>query len=416
MASTAPLMGGTFEPAIHPGMAALPAYPFPRVRALIAGIEPGKAEIDLSIGEPKLPTPPIVAETLTANAALWNRYPPPLGTPALRASCAGWLHRRFDLPDGLIDSERHILPVSGTKEGLFSCGLILGGRQGVSRSLAAMPNPLYPVYPGAARLGGLEPVYLASRDIQTGVIDPDSLDPAMMDRLAVVFLCNPANPQGGTLGPQGLEKLIALSRRHGFVLVSDECYAEIYYEKPPPSALEVCGGDLENLLVFHSLSKRSNAAGLRGGFIAGDERLIKSLGNLRNYAAAGMPLPVQAAAAALWDDDAHVADNREHYHRKFAAVAEGLAGQLPFHRPDAGFFLWLNLADAGISDGEACAKALWQEQGLRTIPGAYLTETAAGQANPAASYLRLAIVHEPDIVREAMTRLAQALTTQRHLI
>lgn len=413
MATPAPAFAGPSELAIHPGMAALPAYPFPRLRALIAGIEPGKPEIDLSIGEPKHAVPPMVADTLAANADLWNRYPPPLGTPALRAACTSWLNRRFNLPGGLIDADRHVLPLSGTKEGLFACGLLLGGRPGTDRSLAAMPNPLYLVYPGAAHLGGLEPVYLSPPDIQTGILDPDALDPAMLDRLALLFLCNPANPQGGILDRQGLEKLIALARHHGFVLVSDECYAEIYYGDPPPSALEVCGGSLDNLLVFHSLSKRSNAAGVRAGFVAGDERLIKQMGTMRNFGAAGIPLPVQAAAAALWDDDAHVAENRALYREKFEAVDAILGGSVPCHQPEAGFFLWLDLAAAGVTDGEAFAKTLWREQGLRAVPGSYLTLETPGQPNPAADYIRLAVIHDTDTMRQAMVRLAEAVAAHR---
>lgn len=406
-----PVSGGgpNAGPAIHPGLAALSTYPFPRLRALIGDLPPGKPEIDLSLGEPKHPIPALAVETIAANAAGWNRYPPPRGTPELRAAGARWLARRFSLPGGLIDAERHMLPLSGTKEGLFTCGLILGGGANKTRTLAAMPDPFYPVYEGAARFGGLEPIFLPSPDIQTGVLDPGALDPALLDRLAVLFVCNPSNPQGGFLGREGLARLVDLARRHGFVLVCDECYAEIYRGEPPPSILEVCGGSLDNLLVYHSLSKRSNAAGLRGGFVAGDPRLIDAMATLRNFAAAGMPLPVQAAAAALWDDDAHAAANRALYDRKFEAVEQALSGKIALHKPPAGFFLWLNLENTRFADGEQATLDLWREQGLKVLPGAYLAHGQPGQANQAAPFIRLAIVHELPLIEQAMSRLAEAL-------
>ena len=403
-------------PAVHPGLGMLSPYPFPRLRALLGDGPPGKPPIDLSIGEPKHAVPPLAVETLAAHAADWNRYPPPRGTPELRAACANWLGRRFALEGALVDPERAVLPLSGTKEGLFACGLLLGGgTDGTGqpgrpdRPLAAMPDPLYPVYEGAARFGGLEPVFLAPPDMQSGVFSPDSLDPALLDRLTLLFLCNPSNPQGGVLGPEGLARLVDLARRHGFVLVSDECYADIYRDAPPPSVLQVAGGSLENLLVFHSLSKRSNAAGLRGGFVAGDPRLIDAMANMRNYAAAGMPLPVQAAAAALWDDDAHAAENRALYNQKFAAIGQVLSGRIAHRVPPAGFFLWLDLAGSRFADGEEAALTLWREQGLKLLPGAYLAQGGAGRASPSAAFIRLAIVQDRPLIEQAMERLAEGL-------
>lgn len=397
-------------PPINPAMGVLPTYPFPRLRALIAGHDPGKPEIDVSFGEPKHAIAPLALETLAANTATWNKYPPPRGTPDLWASCAGWLNRRFDIAPGLIDPTRNIMPLSGTKEGLFGCGLLLGGQgAGSPRPLAAMPNPCYPVYEGAARFGGLEPVYLEPADPQQGVLDPDSLDPAMLDRLTVLFLCNPSNPQGGVLGQEGLAKLIYLARRHGFVLVSDECYAELYYGDPPPSALEVCDGRLDNLLVYHSLSKRSNAAGLRGGFVAGDARLIDAMGSMRSYSAAGLPLPIQAAAGALWDDDTHAAENRARYAEKYATVASVFGNKLSFHQPDGGFFLWLDISGTAHPDSEAAALTLWKEQGVRILPGAYLAHTDPGQTHPASRFVRAALVHPNDAIAEMCERLVEGL-------
>ncbi|MEQ8965448.1 MAG: aminotransferase class I/II-fold pyridoxal phosphate-dependent enzyme [Azospirillaceae bacterium] len=410
--------GTPFE-MINPRLQGLADYPFARYRALIDRLEPppGLAPIALTLGEPQHAAPAMVAEVLAANAADWNRYPPLNGTPEFRAACVDWLTRRYGLPSGTVDPDACILPVSGTREALFLAPLLaVDGRPAAGPPPAViLPNPFYAPYEGGAVMAGAEPVF-ADCTAETGFLpDLDALeaDGALMARTALMYLCTPSNPQGAVADRAYLTRAIALARRHGWVLVVDECYGEIYDAEPPPGVLEVAaaldGGALDNLLVFHSLSKRSNAAGLRAGFVAGDPTLIAAFDRLRRYAGAGMPRPVMAAAAALWADDAHVAENRARYRAKFDAAEAALAGRMAMRRPPAGFFLWLDvsaLAPHAPDPGEAVARRLWAEAAVRALPGAYLTHAGADGVNRGAAYLRLALVHEPEVIAEALARLA----------
>jgi len=403
---------------INPRLERLSDYPFARYRALIDGVDPppGLEPVALTLGEPQHAAPALLAETLAAHAADWTRYPPLDGTPDYRAACADWLARRYALPAGLVDPERGVLPVSGTREALFMLPLAVvpPERSGPPPAIV-LPNPLYAPYEGGAIMAGAEPVF-ADCTAATGFLpDLDALeaDRALMARTAAIYLCSPSNPQGAVADRAYLTRALALARRHGAVLVVDECYAEIYGDAPPPGALEAAagldGGALDNLLVFHSLSKRSNAAGLRAGFVAGDPSLIAAFAHLRRYAAAGMPRPVMAAAAALWRDDAHAAENRARYRAKFDAAEAALAGRLAMRRPPAGFFLWLDvgaLAPGAPDPGETVARRLWAEAAVRALPGAYLTQPSADGVNRGAAYLRLALVHEPAAIAEALGRLA----------
>ncbi|MGP1394827.1 MAG: aminotransferase class I/II-fold pyridoxal phosphate-dependent enzyme [Inquilinaceae bacterium] len=396
---------------INDALQRLTEYPFPRLAGLLDGIAPppGTRPVILSIGDPQHPAPDVIGAVLHANAHLWNRYPPLDGTPEFREAACGWLRRRFAVADGLIDPDRAILPLSGTREGLFLSALLtVPARKGGATPAVCMPNPFYAPYEGAARMAGAEPVFLHT-DAGTGFLpDLDALTPSLLDRTALFYLCSPGNPQGAAAPRAYLERLIGLARRHGFVLALDECYTEIYGGEPPAGGLEAAGGALDNLLLFQSLSKRSNAAGLRAGFTVGDPRLIASFRRLRGYAAAGMPLPIQAAAAALWRDDAHVETNRALYRAKFDAAERALAGRLPFRRPDGGFFLWLE-----VGDGEAAARRLWGEAGIKVLPGAYLAQPDADGINRADSYIRVALVHDEPVVRDALERLADILSPAR---
>ena len=301
--------------------------PFARLRALLDEAPPrtNLEPVLMSVGEPQHEPPAMVARIIAESASLWNRYPPMAGTAAYRAACARWLTRRFHLPAGMITPERHVLSLNGTKEGLFLvASLAVPEEQDGVRPAVLLPNPYYLVYNGAAALAGAEIVYLdATRE--TGFLpDLAAIPEALLARTALMYLCSPANPQGAVADLAYLKTAITLARRHDFVLAVDECYCEIYDRAPPPGALEACaalGGDLAQVLVFHSLSKRSSAAGLRCGFVAGDPRLIALCDRLRGYGGSQVALPIQASATALWGDETHVEENRGLYRRKFEVAS-----------------------------------------------------------------------------------------------
>ena len=400
-------------------IAELTAYPFTRLTKLLDGLTPpaGTPALNMALGEPQHAVPPFLAEVLARHADGWTAYPPLAGTPAWRAAACGWLERRYGAGGRLIDPDAGILPLSGTREGLFLAALLTvpQGRKGeaAARPAVLIPNPFYATYEGAAVMAGAEPVFLDANAAAGFLPDLDALEAAqardgLLDRTALTYLCSPANPQGAIASRDYLARLLALARRHGFVLAVDECYAEIYDAAPPPGTLEAAagmdGGALDNLLVFHSLSKRSSAAGLRSGFVAGDKRLITAFRLLRGYSAAGMPLPLQAASAALWDDDTHAADNRARYRAKIDAAEHALAGRFGFYRPPGGFFLWLE-----VGDGEAVARRLWVEAGVRVLPGAYLARPDADGTNPGRPFVRVALVHEPARIAAALADLRDAV-------
>ncbi len=399
------------SPLITPRLETLSEYPFPRLAALLAPHQPpdGVAPLNMSIGEPQDPAPVLVAETITRHAAGWNRYPPVVGTDSFRAACAEWLTRTAGV-DLAIDPDTQILPVAGTKEVIFLTALLCHREKQQGRPPAVLiPNPFYMVYEGAARLTGAEPVFLPAHADTGHLPDLDAIPAETLDRAVLFFLCTPANPQGVAADRTYLQKAIALARRHGFVLVLDECYTEIWHGDGPPAMAaqalsDLDGGALDHVLMLHSLSKRSNAAGLRSGFVVGPADIIGPMRRMRAYGAAVQPLPVLAAAEALWRDDAHVAENRDRYRRRFDAAQSALGGFPGFFRPPGGFFLWL---DAG--DGEAAALALWRQAGLRVLPGGYLTHPDPDGINRGARYVRVALVHDIDRVAQACGRIAEIL-------
>ncbi|CCQ75426.1 aminotransferase class I/II-fold pyridoxal phosphate-dependent enzyme [Magnetospira sp. QH-2] len=386
-------------------------YPFQRLRDLLDPLDPpdGVTPLVMSIGEPKHSPPDLVADIIQDHRADWNRYPPPAGTPELRQSMAGWLTRRFALPEDLVDPERHLLPLAGTREGLFQAALVCvpQKRPHGPPPVVLTPNPFYQVYAGAGVMAGAETVYLPATGDTGFLPDLDALSADLLTRTAMLYLCSPTNPQGAVADDDYLDRALDLALSYDFVLAMDECYAETYDQTPPPSALQAAarlGGGLSNLLVFHSLSKRSSAPGLRSGFVAGDQDLITLFARLRSYAGATIPMPIMAASAALWDDDAHVADNRARYGEKFDIAERILGDRFGFRRPQGGFFLWLD-----VGNGEEAAKKLWQQAGLRVLPGAYLARDDESGDNPGASYIRVALVHEPAMVEDALTRLVEVL-------
>jgi aspartate/methionine/tyrosine aminotransferase len=301
-----------------------------------------------------------------------------------------------------------VLALCGTKEGLYlAAELAVPALKAGKQPAALIPNPLYLTYRGAAVMAGAELVPLPATRATGFLPDFAALDPALLDRTAIAILCTPANPQGAIASLDYLKHAIRLARRHDFVLVVDECYSEIYDQAPPPGALEAAqdlGEGLDNLLVFHSLSKRSNGAGLRAGFVAGDPKLIRRFFTLRSYGGSQMPLPIQAAAAALWRDETHVIENRALYRAKIDTAERVLGNRFGFYRPEGGFFLWLE-----VGDDEKAALTLWREAGVKSIPGSYLgTEDVSGR-NPGAGYLRLALIHDDATVAEALERMIHVL-------
>jgi N-succinyldiaminopimelate aminotransferase len=396
---------------LNPRLETLSDYPFRRLATLLAPIAPpsGRIPVDLALGQPMHPIPPLMIETLRANEHLWGRYPPVNGTPAFREAAAAWLTRRYHLPAGILDPDRHLLPVAGTKEALFMIAqAVIPERKAGRRPAVLLPNPFYNVYLGGALMAGAEPVLLSVTAETSYLPRLDQLSGELLERTAAFYLCSPANPQGAAADLDYLKRLIELARVHRFLLIVDECYAEIYTETPPPGALEAAialDGRLDSLLVCHSLSKRSSAAGLRSGFVAGDPEVLAGFVRLRSYAAAVQPLPVLAAATALWQDEEHVIANRELYREKFDLTDDRLGRRFGYYRPDGGFFLWLE-----VGDGEAAARRLWAEAAIKVLPGGYIGRPDPGGDNPGDSAIRVALVHDLATVDGALTDLVATLS------
>ncbi len=391
-------------------LARLPDYPFQRLRDLLDPLPPtpGLSEIWMSLGEPQHPYPPLVAETMAANAHLYGKYPPNRGSEALRAAIIDWLGRRYRLPDSMVNAVEHVVSVSGTREGLFMCALIFTPDEKAGEApLVLMPNPFYQCYAGGALAARAEPVYLPTPREANFLPDLDAISEETWARTTLFYLCSPANPQGTMADADYLQRIIGLSRKHDFVLIMDECYAEIYTEEPPLGALEVArdmGERLDNLLCFHSLSKRSSVPGLRAGFVVGDPALISRFAKMRDYGGSPAPLPIDATAAALWREESHVVDSRQLYQRKFDLAEQVLGNRFGFYKPKGGFFLWLD-----VGNGVEAAKRLWCDAAVRVLPGEYLTADVAGEANSGVPYIRLAMVHDLETTGEALRRIAEVL-------
>ncbi len=382
--------------------------PFTQLRKLLGTAPAGHPDIiDLTIGEPREPMPAFVAEKLIEAMSSYAQYPPIRGTAVLRQSISAWAARRYGA-GAAPDPEREILPINGSREGLFLAALPAAGRRNVAgRPAVLMCNPYYSAYIGAALAVDAEPVYLDAT-AQTGFLpDLDALaaDKALLERTVALYLCSPANPQGAVASREYIARALSLARAYDFMLLFDECYSEIYSETPPPGALDVAATTPErfsNLVVFNSLSKRSNLPGLRSGFCAGDARFIESFAELRNMVAPQMPGPTQYASAAVWADEVHVEMNRRAYSAKYDVCDEVLAGEYGYQRPAGGFFLWLDVSKFG---GSAQATVtLWQRAGVKVLPGAFLAQAGRNGTNPGADYLRLALVRDPASVREALER------------
>ena len=375
----------------------LPDYAFPRLRKLLDSHAPGGDPIAMTIGEPRHAMPDFVGPILAANLGGFGVYPPNDGAPELLAAISGWITRRY----GVTVAEDRLMVLNGTREGLFNAAIALCPETKTGKKpVILMPNPFYQVYAVAALTVGAEPVYVPATAATGHLPDYGSLPQDVLDRVALAYICSPANPQGAVASADYLADLLTLAEKHDFKILADECYSEIWRDTAPPGLLQVAaseGADSERAVVFHSLSKRSNLPGLRSGFVASGPQSMLRLRQLRAFAGAPLPLPLQKVAEACWQDEGHVTASRALYQAKFRQADQIFAGLQGYQTPAGGFFLWLP-----VDDGEAATVKLWRETGVRVLPGAYLSRDAGGQ-NPGKGYIRVALV-------------APATETQRGLI
>jgi N-succinyldiaminopimelate aminotransferase len=382
--------------------------PFARTAELLAPYQPGKPLITLSLGEPQHPLPAFVGPVLAKHTAEFGRYPLARGIEPFRRAAANWLSTRFRLPRP-VDPETEILVLNGSREGLFFAAIAaaryVSPRKG--RPAILMPNPFYPAYGAGARAAGCEQVYLPTSVANGFLPDLDSLDDALLARTAAMFIASPANPQGAVASRDYFLRLKQLADRFGFIILSDECYSEIYTREAPGSALECAGPDFTNVVAFQSLSKRSNLPGMRVGFAAGDKNFLAAFHELRNVAAPQVPVPLQHVAVAAYSDETHVEENRRLYRIKFDLAGQILGNRYGYVRPAGGFCVWLDVANRG--GDEAATVQLYRDAGVRVIPGSYLARQQEDGSNPGAGFIRLALVSDSESTAEALHRLVETL-------
>ena len=385
---------------------------FTRTARLLAGIEPGhKKPIEMTSGDPKEAMPGFVVDKLVEAKESLGTYPRIRGSDELRKAISTWIGRRYGLSKA-IDFEREVLPVNGSREGLFFATLPAVGRKSFAgRPVILLPNPFYQAYLNGTYAADCEPVYL-NATAETGYLpDLDALagEPDILRRTAALFICSPANPQGSVAGAAYIAKALALAREYDFMLFMDECYSEIYAgAEAPAGGLQVAAATPErfrNLVVFNSLSKRSNLPGMRSGFAAGDGDFLEALAEIRNLCAPQMPGPVQHASAAVCSEEQHVSVIRQAYRVKFQVCDELLEGRFGYRRPDGGFFLWLDMAELG--GGEQATLTIWKRCGVKIIPGVYLAHEDRHGVNPGRDFVRVALVHDAATVREALGRIVE---------
>ena len=381
----------------------LPDYAFPRLRKLLDAHAPGADPIAMTIGEPQHAFPDWVGDILVQNLDGFGKYPPNDGTPELLAAICGWVDRRYSVKL----TADNIIALNGTREGLYNAAMALCPEtKGGGRPVVLTPNPFYQVYAVAALSVGAEPVYVTATADTGHLPDYASLPADVLNRTAIAYLCSPANPQGAVASADFWRALIALAEKHDFRIFADECYSEIWRDQAPVGALQIAaemGADPERVMVFHSLSKRSNLPGLRSGFAAGGPKSIAAMRTLRNYAGAPLPLPLQRVAEMVWAEESHVTENRGIYQQKYR-VADAILADVPgYEPPPAGFFLWLP-----VPDGEQAALKLWTETGVRVLPGAYLGR-GQGPDNPGHGYIRVAMVAPTQDMQRGLTMLRDCL-------
>jgi len=369
-------------------------YPFEKLAALKAAVNPPADlnDIMLSIGEPKHEPPQFVLDTLVANLAKLSNYPTTKGIPELREAIAAWATKRFKLNTGSFTADKHVLPVNGTREALFAFAQAIVDRT-KSNPVIVSPNPFYQIYEGAALLSGAEPHFLNCTPENNFIPDFESVSEDIWRRTQLIFICSPGNPTGAVMSSTQLKNLISLADKFDFVIASDECYSELYFdeENPPTGLLQACAelgrDDFSRCVVFHSLSKRSNLPGLRSGFVGGDAKILEKFLLYRTYHGCAMPVPTQLASVAAWQDEVHVIANRKAYTEKFDAVLNILGDVIDVKKPDASFYLWPKTP----IKGELFAQKLFEAQKVTVLPGSYLAREADG-INPGEDYVRLALV------------------------
>jgi N-succinyldiaminopimelate aminotransferase len=402
------VMSASFPAAQDAGAPAGERSPFARLTELLAPYQPGKPLITLSLGEPQHPVPDFVAPVLARHIADFGRYPMARGIEPFRRAAATWMGTRFELPRPL-DPETELLVLNGSREGLFFAAIaaarFVGPRKGPPAIL--LPNPFYPAYGAGARAAGCEPVFLPTTLANGFLPDLGALDDAILSRTVAMYIASPANPQGAVATPAYFRRLHELALRHGFIVLSDECYSEIYTQAAPGSMLEVAGPDFANVVAFQSLSKRSNLPGMRVGFAAGDKKFLAAFHELRNVAAPQVPVPLQQVAVAAYSDETHVDENRRLYGLKFDLADQILGNRYGYVRPAGGFCLWLDVSRFG-GDEEATVK-LYRDGGVRVVPGSYLARPQPDGSNPGAGYIRLALVQDSETTAEALHRLVAIL-------
>lgn len=389
---------------MNPDLGALHPYPFEKLARLLAPVKPpaDRSVLRLSVGEPQHAPPPFVLAALAENLELLARYPATRGDDSLRESVATWLQRRHGLKQ--LDASSQVLPVTGTREALFAIAqTCVGHGRG---ALVGCPNPFYQIYEGAALLAGAETALLPTT-AETGFLpDPEYFSEQQWQHMELLYLCTPGNPAGAVMDVPLLQRFIDKALRYDVVLVSDECYSEIYplEDQAPPGLLLACQemgvDDYRNCISMHSLSKRSNLPGLRSGFAAGDGKILAEYLRYRGYHGCAMPPHHQVASRAAWDDETHVQENRRLYREKFAAVVPLLAPVLPVEEPAGGFYLW---PETPIDD-ESFAQRLYAEEGVVVLPGSYLGRDSEG-GNPGANRVRMALVNRPDDCIDAAQRI-----------
>jgi len=397
---------------MNPLLDKLHPYPFEKLRLLFEQVtaSPQHKAISLGMGEPKHPTPKFIEQALIDNVAGLAIYPTTIGSPEMRGAIANWLERRYNLPK--LNPATQVLPVNGSREALFALAQAVIDKD--AKSIVVSPNPFYQIYEGAAYLAGAEPYFVNSDPARNFGCDYDSIPEEVWKRVALLFVCSPGNPTGAVLSLTDWEHLFALSERYNFVIAADECYSEIYHgEQPPLGAMEAAHqlglATIERpyarLIVFSSLSKRSNVPGMRSGFVAGDAEVLKKFLLYRTYHGGAMSLAVQAASIAAWNDETHVEANREQYRAKFNAITPLLKEVLDVELPDAGFYLWADVSRTGLSDTEF-AQRLYAEYNVTVLPGSYLAREAHG-INPGRNRIRMALVAETAEGLEAAQRIVQ---------
>lgn len=397
---------------MNPLINALHPYPFEKLTALKAGITPSQnySPISLSIGEPRHKSPEFIIQAITQHLDSLSTYPLTIGKQTLRQSIVDWLVRRFQLPQGSLDPTRHVLPVNGTREALFAFAQAVIDHS--SDPLVMMPNPFYQIYEGAAILAGAQPYYMNITAENNYLSDFDSIPESTWERCQLLYLCTPGNPTGAVIDIDRLQKLISLARQYNFIIASDECYSEIYFDEdiPPPGLLQAAiqTGDTNyhHCIVFHSLSKRSNLPGLRSGFVAGDAEIIKQFFQYRTYHGCTMSPPNQFASELAWSDEQHVRSNRDMYREKFAAVLDILRPILDIEHPQAGFYLWPKIP----IDDQKFAKELYQRYNVLVLPGSFLSREVEG-FNPGRNYIRMALVGSLDECTDVAGRIKDCINT-----